>query len=147
MTISNKGLKIIKEFEGFRANAYQDSAGIWTIGYGTIRYDNGNKVKPGDTIGLDDAERLLISDVTRRSGAVSGLIKKPVNQNQFDALISFAYNLGVGALERSTLLKKVNVNPEDPDIRGEFMKWVKAGGNVIQGLVNRRDREADLYFS
>lgn len=145
--ISNNGLKLIKEFEGFRANAYLDSAGIWTIGYGTIRYENGNKVKPGEVITLEDAEIALITDVNRRAGAVKGLVKKQINQNQLDALISFAYNLGLGALERSTLLKKVNMNPADPTIRDEFMKWVKAGGNVVQGLVNRRKKEADLYFT
>jgi len=148
--ISNNGIELIKQFEGYRANAYLDSAGVPTIGYGTIRYADGSKVKLGDKTDKETATKLLTDDVNRRAAAIRGLLRRPMTQNQFDALVSFAYNLGMGALEKSTLLKKVNMNPDDPAIRDEFMKWnkarVKGVLTELPGLTSRRKKEADLYF-
>src|SRR6516225_10743117 len=110
MTISENGLNLIQQFEGFRDKAYQDSAGLWTIGFGTITYPDGSKVKEGDECTAIDAENWLILDV---QDAVNGINKlsflKPLNQTQYDALVSFAYNLGLGALRGSTLYKKAQL--------------------------------------
>jgi lysozyme len=148
MTTSQKGIDIIKSFEGCRLKAYQDSAGVWTIGYGTIMYPSGKRVKAGDRITKECAEEYLAYEIGLKARSVEVFTSDlHLSQNQFDALVSFAYNLGVGALQRSTLLKKVRAEKNDPAIRGEFMKWVRAGGKVLKGLQRRRQKEADLYFS
>jgi lysozyme len=143
-------LSLIKAFEGVKLTAYKCPANVWTIGYGTIRYKDGTKVKEGDIISSQRANEELLHEVEKKAEGVNRLVKN-VNQQQFDALVSFAYNLGVGALEDSTLLKRVKANPNDPDIRVQFMKWTKARqGGVLKelpGLVRRRKAEADLYFS
>ena len=141
----------IKKWEGFNLSAYRDSAGIWTIGYGSILYTNNIPVKQGDHITADQAEALLEWQVNLKALAVDHLITSTLNQNQYDALVSFAYNAGIGALQSSTLLKLVNANPANPAIRDAFMMWDKThvDGNlvVVPGLANRRKGEADLYFS
>lgn len=148
MKISDKGIELISQFEGCRLKAYKDSAGIWTIGYGTIMYPDGNKVKEGDIITHEDATTYLKYEISLKSKSVSAFTSNVVlSQNQYDALVSFAYNVGVGALQKSTLLKKVIKNPNDPTIEAEFLKWVKAGGKIITGLKKRRQAESDLYFS
>jgi lysozyme len=148
MTTSKKGIDLIANFEGCRLRAYLCSAGVSTIGYGTTVYDNGQKVKLGDQITLQRAKELLAHEVAMKAIGVKNLLGDTiVTQNQFDALVSFAYNCGTGALKTSTLLKKVKANPQDPAIRDEFRKWVKAAGKVLPGLVARRNREADLYFT
>jgi lysozyme len=143
-------LSLIKSFEGCKLTAYLCPAGHATIGYGTIRYKDGTKVKLGDVISSQRANEELLHEVEKKAEGVNRLIKN-VNQQQFDALVSFAYNLGLGALEDSTLLKRVKANPNDPDIRVQFMKWTKARqGGVLKelpGLVRRRKAECDLYFS
>ena len=144
MTISQKGLDLIKQFEGLKLKAYSDSVNVPTIGYGTTVYPSGIKVKIGDTCTLQEAETYLRTDVNRRAAAVGEI---GVNQNQFDAILSFCYNLGLGAWNKSTLRKKVLANPNDPAIEAEFNKWNKAAGKVLNGLVKRRQAEADLYFS
>lgn len=143
MMPSKNAIDLIKSFEGLKLKAYQDPIGIWTIGYGTIQYPNGRKVRQGDIITEDHATVYLMHEVNLKSKGITAI----VNQNQFDALVSFAYNLGTGALNRSTLLKKVKADPCDPTIRNEFMKWVNAGGRQLAGLVRRRKAEADLYFT
>ncbi|GAA4341666.1 glycoside hydrolase family protein [Flaviaesturariibacter amylovorans] len=145
-------IDFIKAHEGLRLTAYQDSAGIWTIGYGTIRYADQSPVKPGDQIDPTKAEALLAMEVEEKSASVRKLIQNPsLTQNQFDALVSFAYNVGTGALRSSTLLKRVNANPSDPSIREAFLMWNKAhvDGKLVEidGLSKRRGEEADLYFS
>lgn len=152
MKISDKGVELIAQFEGCKLQAYQDSAGIWTIGYGTIMYPSGQKVKKGDKITHEEATTYLKYEISLKSQSVRAFVSNAVlNQNQFDALVSFAYNVGVGALQKSTLLKKVIRNPNDPTIELEFMKWNKARKKgvltVIEGLTKRRQSEADLYFS
>jgi lysozyme len=104
-------------------------------------------VQQGDKITLERADRLLFDMVNRFETSVKGLVKSSINGNQLGALTSFAFNVGVGALNKSTLLKKVNANPNDPTIRAEFMRWTRAGGKVLKGLVTRREAEANLYFS
>lgn len=148
MNISNKGLSLIKEFEGLRLNAYLCSAGVPTIGYGSTFYPNGDKVKIGDKLNDEkEAEFLLHKTVERFEKGVDRLLDKTsVTQSQFDALVSFAFNLGLGNLEKSTLLRKVKANPNDPSIADELLRWDKAGGKVLAGLTRRREAEAKLYF-
>lgn len=147
MKLDSNGYKLIQGFEGLKLSAYKDSAGIPTIGYGNITYENGTKVKMGDKITQERADKLFQYFADSFASKVASLIKKDVKQNQFNAIVSLAYNIGVGAFSKSTLLKKVNVNPNDVTIKDEFMKWVNAGGKKIQGLVNRRKKESELYFS
>jgi lysozyme len=139
-------ISIIRKHEGLRLNAYLCPAGVWTIGWGNTFYENGSKVKQGDVITRERADALLLMIVNKFRNEMRPLITKPLTVNQESALVSFVYNVGVNALRRSTLLKKVNVNPNDPTIRDEFMKWNKANGVVLHGLINRRKDEANLYF-
>lgn len=143
MMPSQKAIDLIKKWEGYKDKAYQCSAGRWTIGYGSTIYINGDKVKEGDKITIDEAEDLLMWYLKKRAI----LIKANLNQNQFDALCSFMYNIGIGALLDSILYKKVRLNPDDPSIKDEFMRWNKVKGKVIKGLTNRRTEEVKLYFS
>ena len=144
MGISQKGLNLIKQFEGLRLTPYRCSAGVLTIGYG----HTGSDVKEGMTITQAQAEELLKNDVKRFEIGVSTLTAGILlTQNQYDALVSFAYNVGLGAFQNSTLLKKMRENPKDPAIATEFAKWNKAGGAVIAGLTNRRAQESQLYFT
>lgn len=146
MKISSEGIDLIKKFEGCKLNAYQCSAGKWTIGYGNTFYEDGIFVKKGDKISKERAEILLKLILTTFERDVSNLVKSSLNQNQFDALVSFAYNCGIGNLKASTLLKKVNTNPNDVSIKLEFMKWNKSKGKTLNGLTNRRESESTLYF-
>lgn len=141
MKTSQKGIDLIKRFEGFSPTAYLCPAGVWTIGYGHTA-----GVRAGDSVDEDTAEDFLREDLADAEGAVGKYVKVPLKQWQFDALVSFTFNLGAGNLYSSTLLKKVNRNPDDPAIRQEFGKWVHAGGRVLPGLVERRKAEADMYF-
>ena len=145
---SQKGLELIKRFEGLKLKPYNCPASIATIGYGNTYYPSGAKVKLTDpAITKEKAEELLKFLLTSYEKGVDSFCRDDINQNQFDALTSFAYNVGVGNLQKSTLIKKVNKNPSDPTIRAEFMKWNKGGGKVLLGLTRRRQAEADLYFS
>jgi len=143
----NKGISTIRKFEGLRLEAYKCPAGVWTIGYGSTFFENGSKVQNGDKITLDRADRLLFDIVMKFEISVRGLVKSKINDNQLGALTSFAFNVGVTNFRKSTLLKKVNANPSDATIRNEFMRWTRAGGKVLKGLITRREAEADLYFS
>lgn len=147
MKPSKKALDIIKKWESMRLNAYLDPIGIPTIGYGTIKYENGAKVKMGEKVTQKRADELLDFEAGKKAREINKLLKKELNQNQYDAILSFSYNVGTGALGKSTLLKKINVSPCDPTIKGEFMKWIYAGGQKFSGLENRRKEEAALYFS
>jgi lysozyme len=147
MEINQQGLDLIKSFEGCKLNAYLDSVNVPTIGYGATYYENGEKVKLGDKITQQRADELFKFHIKQFSVKVRSLIKSNVNDNQFSALVSFAFNCGIANLQKSTLLKKVNANANDITISNEFMKWNKAGGKVLNGLTRRRKAEADLYFS
>ena len=148
MRTSNNGIRLIQEFEGLRLTSYLCSAGVPTIGYGATYYHDGTKVKLGQTITRDQANQLLKDHLKEFEGAVIGLLNATkVNQNQFDALVSFCFNLGAGNLAKSQLLRFIKVNPNDPKIAAEFAKWNRAGGEVSTGLVRRRKKEAQLYFT
>lgn len=143
-----KGIELVKSFEGFRSKPYKCPAGVPTIGYGATFYPNGKKVTMADAaLTEEQATELLAHTLTSFEKYVDSYCRDDVNQNQFDALVSFAYNLGPANLKSSTLLKKVNADPNDETIRAEFMKWVKAGGKTLKGLVRRREAEANLYFT
>lgn len=146
--ISDKGIALIKSFEGFMAKPYLCPANVPTIGYGTTVYPDGRKVSLKDKP-INEAIALvyLRHDVEQFERGVDALVRDDITQGQFDALVSFAYNLGVNALRKSTLLKEVNFNPNSKTIRAEFMRWVNAGGKRLEGLVNRRKAEVDLYYS
>lgn len=148
MKISKEGLNLIKKFEGFSSKPYSDPVGIPTIGYGTTRYSSGKKVKMSDNyVCREKAEEILREQVDNiYSKAVNKYAKNIQTQQQFDALVSFTYNLGVGSLKKSTLLKKHNKS----DYLGaskEFERWVYAGGIVLKGLRRRREAERTMYLS
>ena len=146
--ISENGINTIKSFESFRGKAYLDSADVPTIGWGTIRYPNGVRVTLKDAeITQKQADIFFLHDVANSESEVDAMTIDSINQNQFDILVSFHYNLGGGALRRSTLLKKVNRNPNDPTIKDEFTKWIYADGKRSRGLLSRRNKEATIYFS
>ena len=140
MKISSAGLSIIKEFEGFRANAYRHPVGIWTIGYGTIR-----GVKPGDVVTRAEAERRLRQELVEYERAVERATGGNATQPQFDALVSFAYNVGVKGMAGSTVIKRHNAGDHQAAARA-FGLWNKAGGKVWPGLTRRRAAEAALYL-
>jgi lysozyme len=147
MIASKNCINLIKMFEGYKAKAYLCPANVPTIGWGSTMYTDGRKIKLGDTINEEQAEELLMWELKNKSNALHGLT---LNQNQFDSLLSFVYNLGVGAFAKSTLRKKILLNPNDPLIKSEFLKWNKArvGGELIElkGLTRRREAEAEMYF-
>lgn len=147
MNINPQTRALIRKYEGCRLKAYQCSAMKWTIGWGNTFYEDGSKVQMGDTITQERADRLFVILLDQFAEQLRPLIKQPLNDNQFGALLSFAYNAGIGAFSRSTLRKVVNANPNSTVIRLEFMKWNKAGGKVLLGLTRRRQAEADLYFT
>ena len=142
MHMSQGGLdNLLKKFEGCKLKAYRCPAGILTIGYGHTSAAGAPEVHDGMTITQDEAESILKNDLVKYEQPVANMVKVPLEQNQFDVLVDFAYNAGVGALKTSTLLKKVNAGDFDalPD---ELMKWTKGGGKVLPGLVRRRQAEA-----
>lgn len=136
---SPKGLELIKTFEGFRAQAYLCPARVWTIGYGTTL-----GVKPGQVITEAKAVKLMANDLVSFENAVKRLVKVPLSQNQFDALVSFAYNCGVGNLTSSTLLKLLNQGQYHL-VPAQFLRWNKGGGKVLAGLTRRRKSEVWLW--
>ena len=146
--MTEKGLNLIKRFEGCKLKAYLCSAGKPTIGYGATYYKDGTKVKLGDTITQEEADELLNWMVDNEyEPFVKKVVTSEINPYQTDALCSFAYNCGTGNLKKSTLLKKVNANPNDPAIADEFAKWNKSKGQVLAGLTRRRKAETTLYFT
>ena len=147
MKLNKKGIEMMHKYEGLKLTAYLCPAKVWTIGYGNTFYEDGSKVKQGDKITKERAEQLFFN-ITNKNFAepLLKLLKVELNENQFSALVCFAYNVGTGALAKSTLLRKVNINPNDLTIRNEFMRWNKAGGKVLRGLTLRRESEANLYF-
>lgn len=149
MQTSEKGIKNIKDFEGCSLTAYPDpgtGGAPWTIGYGWTHPVDGKPVKRGMTIDQDTADRLLKTGLVGYENDVLKVAKVKLTQGQFDALVSFAYNVGSRALSTSTLLKKLN----DGDIKGaadEFPRWNKSGGKVMSGLTRRREAERTLFLS
>lgn len=141
MKTSPRGIALIKESEHLELTAYLCPAGVWTVGYGhTVG------VKKSDRITEAQAEKLLVDDLAIYEAGVQSVVKVPLTQGQFDALVSFALNAGVGALRGSTLLKKLNAG----DIEGaanEFGRWVNGGGKKLKGLVIRREKERELFLA
>lgn len=145
MKVDNEGIDLIGQFEGLRLNAYDDGVGVWTIGWGTTVYPSGVKVKKGDKITLEQAKQYKAYDLARFEKAVNDAVKVPLNQNQFNALVSLAYNIGVSAFADSTLVKRLN-DGNYTAAADQFLVWVNAGGKRMQGLVNRRNKERELFL-
>ena len=139
LSTSAAGVELIKRFEGLRLNAYQDSVGVWTIGYGHTK-----TAKAGQRITADEAHRLLIQDVIDHEAHIKRLVKVPLKQQEFDALSSWVFNLGGGSLASSTLLKKLNAG-DYVGAANEFPRWNKAGVKELAGLTIRRNAERDLW--
>ena len=147
MKLNTQGYRLICMFEGFSAKPYLCSAKVPTIGYGNCYYLNGKKVTLLDKpITELEAFEMFKAIADKFADKVSKLVTAPIDQSQLNALVSLAYNIGPANFQKSTLLKKVNFNHNDPSIRAEFLKWNKAGGQVLKGLTIRRTAEADLYF-
>lgn len=153
MQLSEHGYKVIKNFEGLRLMAYRDVAGVWTIGYGSTLYHDGKKVKPGDKLASESqADALFKNTLGQYENAVNEFVKVSVSQNQFDALVSFAYNEGTGALKNSTLLAKLNEGDYEA-AAAHFLAWNKITDHqtgqkeVCDTLVQRRKEESLLFRS
>ncbi|WP_062936204.1 lysozyme [Enterobacter bugandensis] len=146
MQTSDKGIALIKQFEGCKLTAYQDSVGAWTIGYGWTQPVDGKPIRAGMTIKQETAERLLKTGLVSYESDVSRLVKVDLTQGQFDALVSFTYNLGARSLSTSTLLRKLNAS-DYAGAADEFLCWNKAGGKVLNGLARRREAERALFLS
>ena len=137
---SKAGIELIKKHEGMRLEAYQCPAGVWTIGYGHTK-----DVKPKQIIDTRQAIELLKEDLKECEDVVNSCTKTPLNQNQFDALVSFVFNLGSGALKSSTLLKRLRQGDYE-GAANEFTRWVFAGNKRLPGLVIRRQEEKELFL-
>lgn len=153
MKISQKGLDLIKEFEGCKLSAYQCPAGVWTIGIGSTHYGDGTPVTKGRTLPNEGAAlELLKATMGQYEKAVNGL-NVELTQNQFDALVCFCYNIGVGKLHgesgflNSTLVKMLKDGENKAEIAKQFLRWNKAGGKEMAGLTRRRNTEAELFLT
>ena len=139
MKLGERGTEILKYFEGCKLTAYQDSVGVWTIGYGHTK-----GVYDGMTITQDQAEQMLLSELEEYEGYIENMVTVPLTQNQFDALVVWIYNLGPTNFKNSTLLKELNAGNYNAAGQ-EITRWNKAGGKVLAGLVKRREAEAELF--
>lgn len=139
--MQTKNKDVVREFEGLRLEAYLDTGGVWTIGYG----HTGEEVRRGLTIDLAQAETWLTEDLREAEGYVSKLVKVRLTQNQFDALVSFVYNIGGTAFSKSTLLKKLNAGDYE-GAANQLLRWNKDNGKVVRGLTNRRKKERGLFL-
>jgi lysozyme len=141
LSYSDKGLALTEQFEGLRLDAYQDSVGIWTIGYG----HTGPDVHPRLTITEEQAAQLLLKDVAGAVASVNHLVTVVLTQNQFDALVDFAFNVGAAKLANSTLLRELNAGNFDA-AAAQFPLWCHAGGVVLPGLLQRRQATQALFL-
>jgi len=139
MQISQEGLALIKKFEGCELEAYKCAAGVWTIGYGSTK-----GVEEGNTITQEDADNLLLEEMHEYEGYINDMVTVDLKQNEFDSLVSWVFNLGPSNLSSSTLLSRLNNKVWD-DVPNQIKRWNKAGGQVRQGLVRRREAEALLF--
>lgn len=139
MKTSLEGINLIKHFEGCELEAYKCPAGVWTIGYGHIK-----GVQEGDVITEQQADDMLVEELEEYENYIHNLVNCPLNQNQFDALVSWVYNLGSSNLQASTLLKVLNAG-DYAGVPAQMLRWNKAGGKVLEGLTRRRQAEADLF--
>jgi len=146
MTLSDQGAQFICAFEGFKSKPYQDSGGVWTIGYGTTFYPNGTAVKGSDpAITTQQGIQYLQSHANSQVSPGLNSLLPGISQNQFDALSCFIYNVGMGNFKTSSLLRDIKAGAGTDVITADFAKWNKGGGQVLAGLVKRRAAEADLY--
>jgi lysozyme len=144
---SDNLIKLVEQFEGIYLKPYLCPAGIATIGLGSTYYEDGKRVSLKDpAITKERAYQLFKNTLSKYEKDVDTFTRDDINQNQFDALVDFAYNCGSGALKSSTLLKLVNADPNNPNIATEFRKWNKAAGKILKGLIRRRQAELELYF-
>lgn len=143
--VSPQGVDLICGFEGLELKAYDDGVGVCTIGYGTTIYPHGKAVQYGDTCTIEQAKNYMQYDLRHFEQAVNAAVNVPLNQNQFDALVSLSYNIGIGAFKNSTLLKLLNASDYHA-ASDQFDVWIKAGGKTVQGLVNRRAVEKTLFL-
>ena len=134
-----EGLSLIKKFEGCELEAYQCSAGVWTIGYGHTK-----GVTPSDSISQEESEQMLVDELHEYESYVNEYVNVALSQNQYDALVSWVYNLGPANLTASTMLKVLN-NGKYEEVPAQMKRWNKAGGKVLDGLVRRREAEALLF--
>lgn len=141
MTTSQNGIEFIKRHEELRLKAYRCPAGVWTIGYGST-----GGIRPGDVITEAQAEKLLKQDLKTAEDEINKYLL-PLKQHQFDAVASFVFNVGIGSFRRSTLLKRLKMDVNHPDIVNQFNRWVYGGGKMLPGLVRRRKEEANLYIN
>jgi len=141
MHISAEGLSLIKKFEGCELKAYRCAANVLTIGYGTIK-----NVTEGMEITQEEAETLLQEEMHEYEGYINDMVKVPLKQHQFDAMVSWVFNLGSGNLSSSSLLKKLN-NSEYDEVPAQIRRWNKAGGKVLDGLIRRREAEAKMFMN
>ena len=146
-TIDDAGASLIKGYEQCRLTAYALGDGKWTIGWGNTFYEDGSPVQDGDVITQARADELFVLVVKQFEDQVNNDVTQPLTQNQFNALVSFTYNLGDRNLEISTLLKEVDADPNNPDIRNQFMRWIEPGTQFTVGLTRRRNDEANMYFT
>ena len=146
-TTSQRGRALIEKHEGLRLLPYLCPAGIPTVGFGNTFYSNGRRVTMQDPpLTRSEANELLTAILARFEKSINTLVTQPITQNQFDALVSFVYNVGTEAFRRSTLLRVINSNPGNyAEIERQFLRWDKAGGRVLPGLVARRRDEFNLY--
>ena len=141
MRTSQQGIDFIKRHEALRLHAYKDAVGVWTIGYGHT-----STAKQGMTITEEEAEKLLKQDLKTAENEINRHLL-PLKQHQFDSLASFVFNVGIGSFRRSTLLKRLKMDVNHPDIVNQFNRWVYGGGKILPGLVRRRKEEANLYIN
>jgi|26BtaG_2_1085354.scaffolds.fasta_scaffold00182_14 lysozyme len=153
LKLSNKGLELIKQFEGFRSAPYRDAVGVWTVGYGNTYYPNGRKVSGSDKpLTIGEANQLKLDIINKDfAPAVNTLLADEikagkVNQNMFDALVSLSYNIGTGSLSRSSVIRHLKQGNKQK-AADAFLLWVKAGGRTLNGLVRRREAERKLFLS
>ena len=139
MKISEDGLELIKKFEGCETTAYQDSVGVWTIGFGHTK-----GVEEGQTCSIEDAESMLADEMDEYEGYINNMVKVELQQHEFDSLVAWVYNLGPTNLSESTMLKVLNGGQFDrvPD---EMNRWTRAGGEILEGLVRRRQAESLMF--
>ncbi|MCH7339871.1 lysozyme [Acinetobacter higginsii] len=145
MSISAHGINLITSFEDLKLHAYDDGVGVWSIGFGTTVYPTGVRVKQGDYCTLEQAKSFFQHDLKYFQKAINEAVTVPLSQNQFDALVSLAYNIGSNAFKNSTLLKYLNALAYQ-DAADQFLVWNKGGGKVLKGLVRRREAERKLFL-
>lgn len=149
MQVSPKGLELIKRFEGFKDSAYKCPGGVWTIGYGSTKWEDDRAVQILDKLeepAQERAHKLLKHSIKEYENAINKLVSVALNQNQFDALVSLVYNIGIQAFRQSTLLSLLNKGSPIETVAHQFDRWVFAGSTILEGLKNRRAVEKELFL-